>query len=101
MVRKRLKINWENNAKLQLKEACAYIKRSSFQNAQKVKNDILDAITALSLHPTKYAQDKYKISNDGSYRAFELHHYRIIYMVLQDEVKVMNVRHTCMNPMEY
>jgi hypothetical protein len=32
-----------------------------------------------TLNPEIYGPDKYKTDNDGSYRTFEKHHYRIAY----------------------
>jgi len=101
MVKNHTKIIWEDNAKLQLKKACAYIKRDSLQNSQKVKKDILNAVTTLSIHTEKYPLDKYKNNNDGTYRAFELHHYPIAYRVLRSEIKIITIRHTSMEPLEY
>jgi len=101
MVRKGLKVNMVNVAASQLKHACAYIKKDSPKNSLKVKKDILSAFTALSLSPEKYPPDKYKRDNDGSYRAFELHHYRIVYRVLPAEIKILTLRHTSMEPIEY
>ena len=45
--------------------------------------------------------DKYKISNDGTYRAFEKHHYRIVYRFGNNVIRVLKVTHTKMNPKEY
>ena len=60
MVAKGFNIHWENEAKLHLKQACAYIRKDSVQNALKVKKEILDIITTLSIYPEKYSLDKYK-----------------------------------------
>ena len=100
-MRKNIQINWENEAKLQLKQACAYIKKDSLKNSLKVKKDILDMVSKLLIHPGKHPLDKYKFNNDGSYRAFEQHHYRIVYRVLPTEIKIITVRHTSMEPLEY
>lgn len=68
---------WSNKAKMQLKAASDYIMQHSVQNAEKVRNEIIDLTINLINHPEKYPLDKYKISNDGTYRAFEIYHYRI------------------------
>ncbi len=46
------------------------------------------------MHPA----DKYKTGNDGSYRAFELHYYRVSYRIMNYEIKIVRVRHTSMIP---
>jgi plasmid stabilization system protein ParE len=98
VVKRNLQVNWEDEAKIQLKQACNYIKKDSIKNAQKVKKDILTAVTSLSLNPEKYPADKFKFKNDGSFRAFELHHYRIVYRIIQTEIKILRVRHAKMEP---
>jgi plasmid stabilization system protein ParE len=101
VVRKSIKINWEDEAKAQLKQACTYIRKDSVKNSEKVKREILSAVTLLSSQPERYQLDKYKLNNDGSYRAFELYHYRVVYRVMHLEIKVLTIRHTKMEPIEY
>jgi len=101
MVAKGRKVYLEDLALSQIKLACDYIKKDSLKNSLKVKKDIFSACMALSLHPENYPLDKYKLRNVGSYRAFELHHYRIVYRILQTEIKILTIRHTSMEPKEY
>jgi plasmid stabilization system protein ParE len=101
VVAKGFNIHWENEAKLHLKQACAYIRKDSVQNALKVKKEILDIITTLSIYPEKYSLDKYKKNNDGSYRSFEKHHYRIAYRVSDNKIIILMIRHTSMQPLEH
>ena len=56
--------------------------------------DILNEIDYLLKYPENYSPDKYKINNDNSFRAFELHHYRISYRYVKDEVRIIRIRHT-------
>lgn len=74
-----LSIKWNKRAIRQLDEAIAYIEQESLAGAEKVKKEILIKIDALQKRPEQYARDKYKSENDGSFRAFELYHYRISY----------------------
>lgn len=62
-------IVWENDAKRELRKAYAYILQDSYQNAIKVRQDIINAVLDLSSNPEKYALDKYKRDNDGNWRA--------------------------------
>jgi plasmid stabilization system protein ParE len=82
MVTGRLKVTWNNEAKMQLKKAYEYIYQDSPQNARKVRSDIAAIVNKLPDNPGFYTLDKYKLENDGSYRAFEKHRYRISYRVL-------------------
>jgi plasmid stabilization system protein ParE len=94
-------VRWNNLAINQLKVACDYIRHDSIHNAKIVRKDVLAIARSLAAHPEKYPPDKYKIDNDGSYRAFEVHHFRIIYRVLPVEIKILMLRHTSMMPIKY
>ena len=95
------RIVWSMEAKKQLKEAIEYIRQDSFQNAIKVRSDIVKMTRNLSAYPETHTIDKYKIGNDGTYRAFEKHRYRISYRVLLNEIWILRVRHTSMEPLSY
>ena len=99
-MRKR-KIIWPLIPKQQLHEAYDHIKRESLQNADKVRYAIVAATLELSDHPNKHKTDKYKLNNDGSFRAFELFHYRVAYQVTDTEIIIVRVRHTRMEPKGY
>ncbi len=51
--------------------------------------------------PEKHQIDKYKINNNGNYRAFELHHYRVSYLIKQEEIVITPIRHASMKPKPY
>lgn len=78
-------IVWGKQAKAELRKAYEYILQDSYQNAMKVRQEIVNAVLSLSANPEKYSLDKYKKENDGTWRAFELHRYRISYRVLPSE----------------
>nr|WP_262903606.1 type II toxin-antitoxin system RelE/ParE family toxin [Niabella beijingensis] len=82
-------------------EAIRSIRRDSVQNATKVKREILQKISELSVRPEIHAPDKYKNNNMGNYRAFELRHYRIAYLIMEDVIIIARIRHTSQNPREY
>jgi plasmid stabilization system protein ParE len=101
MVRKSRTVIIDNAAKLQLRFAYEYILKDSPQNAEKFRSKILTSIKELIENPEKYPPDKYKINNDGSFRAYEIYKYRITYQVSEDQILVIRIRHTKMNPLEY
>ena len=70
---------WSKSAKMQLQKAFNFISRDSVQNAEKVRDEIIDRTIDLSKNPDIYPPDKYKKNNKGNYRAFEIYHYRISY----------------------
>ena len=96
-----LNIKWNKGALKQLGEAIFYIENDSYINAQKVRKDILLKIDGLLKHPESHSLDKFKIKNDGSFRAFEIHSYRISYRYQKNEIRIIRLRHTKMNPLGY
>lgn len=91
-------IVWDPEAIDQLKEAYKYIEKKSPRNAAKVFDDIEAAISKLLSYPERHPLDKYKLNNDGTFRAFEKHRYRIGYRVIETEIQVLRLRHTSMEP---
>ena len=96
-----VRVVWSADARMQLKEVYKYIAKSSVQNATKVRSDIINATRKIPLNPYLHTPDKYKVDNDGTYRAFEKHRYRIAYRVFEKEIRILRVRHTSMEPEGY
>jgi len=78
-----------------------YIHKDSPQNALKVVNGIITAAEKAITNPEFYSQDKYKTENDGSYRAFEKHRYRVVYRYQNKTIRVLRVKHTKMESKNY
>lgn len=95
------KISWDKEAATYFVRSIGYIRKESPQNADKVKQDILQKISELSQTPEIHPADKYKQNNNGSYRCFELHHYRVSYLVKQQEIIIARVRHTSQESQQY
>jgi len=92
---------WSNSAKAELKKAYEYMALDSLQNAQMVKNALIDLTIDLPQNPEKYPLDKFKTNNDGTWRAFEKYHYRISYRILENQIRIVRVRHTSKSPLTY
>ncbi len=92
---------WSKKATLQLQQAFDFIKQDSLQNAEKVRDEIIDITIDIVNHPEKYSLDKYKTTNDGSYRSFEIHRYRISYRITKDFIRIVRMRHTSRSPLNY
>jgi plasmid stabilization system protein ParE len=92
---------WSKNAKVQLQKAFNYISQNSVQNAEKVRDEIIDLTIHLSRQSEIYPLDKYKQNNDGTYRAFEIYRYRISYRIINDTIHILRMRHTSMSPLIY
>jgi plasmid stabilization system protein ParE len=95
------KLRWDKMALQQFNKAIEYIAKDSIQNAEKVRIDILEKVENLQAHPERYAPDKYKLDNDGSYKAFELYHLRIVYHVSSEEIRIVRLRSTFQEPLNY
>ena len=78
-----------------------HLSNDSPQNAAAVINDIIIAAEKAIINPQYYNPDKYKTDNDGSYRAFEKHRYRVVYRFKKNIIRVLRVRHTSMEPKKY
>ena len=92
---------WSKTAKAQLQKAYNYIVKDSLQNAQIVRDKIIELTIDLPKHPEKYPQDRFKQNNDGSYRAFEIYRYRVSYRVVKNQIRIVRLRHTSMSPLVY
>ena len=101
MVAQQYRIVWTKRAEKQLLEAYEYISLDAPQNALKVVNDIARAVEKASENPSAYPLDKYKMDNDGTFRALEKHKYRLSYRCSGHIIRVLRVRHTKMNPKYY
>lgn len=94
-------IKWNIRALIQFEDSILFIEEDSPANAKKVQKDILLKINELMKQPESHQPDKYKTNNDGSFRAFELHSFRISYRVKKNEIRIIRFRHTKMNPLKY
>ena len=94
-------VRWPLQVQKQLAKAYSFILLRSYQNAEKIKAAILDSTRKLPGYPEMYPRDKYRKNNDGSFRAYEIHRYRITYRITDKEIIIVRVRHTSMEPREY
>jgi len=92
---------WSKSARNSLKQAFKYIALDSLLNAEIVRDTLIDATIELSENPEKHPMDKFKTENDGSWRAFEKHHYRISYRILKKQIRIVRLRHTSRSPLIY
>jgi len=95
------KITWTKRATSQLNAAIEYIRLDSDQNADKVKEMILDKVNELAEDKVAHRKDPYKKNNDGNYLHFEFLKYRVTYYSQPKEVFIVRIRHTSMEPKKY
>jgi plasmid stabilization system protein ParE len=97
----KLKVVWDELARSALKDAYHYIKQDSLLQAERVKQEIIEATKKLSDNPEMYPPDKYRKDKDVRFRAFEKHNYRISYFVAENGIRVLRFRHVKKQPEEY
>lgn len=95
------KVSWSKQANREFNAAIKYIRQDSEQNADKVKERILDKINQLADDSVVHRKDLYKKNNDGNYLYFELLRYRIVYYSAPKGVFIIRIRHTKMEPKKY
>lgn len=94
-------ILWSKGALAELRKLYNYIAIDSPQNAQMIVDAIVNTSSEIQKNPEKHPLDKLKIDNDGSWRAFEKHHYRVSYQVSKDEILIARIRHTSRLPRSF
>jgi len=101
MVVQNYELIWTKRSQQNMLTTYKYICKESELNAKKVMADIIKAAEKAIVNPELYPIDKYKENNDGSYRAFEKHKYRIAYRIKKNIILVLQIRHTKMRPKMY
>ncbi len=91
-------VRWYVSARKQFLSALEYIRTDSVQNAEKFNNRLFLKLEAVSKNPESCAPEKFKVANDGSYRAFILYKYRVTYRVKENEIRIVRFRHSSMKP---
>ena len=95
------KITWSKRAVRDFDAAIKYIRKDSEQNADKVKEVMLSKINSLTDDRAVHRKDLYKKNNNGKFLYFEILRYRIVYYAETDEVIIIRIRHTKMEPKKY
>lgn len=102
MVKRKLSVVWDEEARLNFKQAIGYVKKNSPQNAEKLRREILASTKRLGEEPfILHAQDKDRLNNDGSYRAYEIYKFRISYFAGAETIRIVRFRHTSQEPKAY
>lgn len=96
-------IVWTETALNQLETIYFYILESSksVSIADKVIQNIMDAVSILNKNSEIYETDEMKYSKDDNFRAFEIYKYRISYKITSDTIYILRVRHTSRNQKFY
>ena len=101
MVGKYYVVVWTKRSQQHMRQIFDYICKDSYLEAGKVLEEIIIAANKAISNPEFYPRYKYKIDNDGSYRAFEKFSYRISYRFTEKTIRILRVRHTGREPKDY
>jgi len=98
---KKRRLIWDRPALIRFRKSLDWISDNSIQQADLVEAVILEKLKMALDNPEYFPPDKYKKVNDGSYRAFEAHSYRVSYRFRDFEIRIVRLRHVKQNPTEY
>jgi plasmid stabilization system protein ParE len=97
-----VKIKWNKAAIKSLIATIEFIEENGFANyAEQLEAEILSLIRKLPSTYSQYPKDKYRVNNDGSFRAFTIDQYRISFRVTDSEIQIIRIRHTRRKPLLY
>ena len=95
------RIVWNKRALAYLQQALKRISLESITNAEKVERAILINLEKSLSNPEQFPADKFKKNNNGLFRAFETHGYRVAYKITPKEIRVLRIRHIKQEPRLY
>ena len=95
------KVTWTKRATRQMNAVIEYIRQESDKNADTVKLKILNKVSEISDDTVIHRKDPYKKNNDGNYLYVEIVKYRIVYYATPEEIFIIRLRHTSMEPKKY
>lgn len=94
-------IIWDTPAKISFQKQIKRIAEDSIQNAENVRSMILSMIESIPENPEKFPIDRFKVNNNGMFRAFEKFSLRVAYLIAVDHIRILRVRHIKQEPKEY
>ena len=95
------KVVWNKRPSSSLNKALKKISEDSYLQAERVEEAIVATLELARQNPERSPPDKFKKENQGSYRAFETHSYRIAYRFTDTQVRVLRIRHVRQEPKPY
>jgi plasmid stabilization system protein ParE len=101
MAKKKIKIEWSNEASMHFHELLEYLHKESESAASVVGNAILDEIENLAVNPKIHPLDRFKKHNDGKYGACIVYSYRISYYLDESLIYILRILHTSREPLEH
>jgi len=97
-------IEWSASARKAFFKSIEYISEFSMQGAESVVMNIDKALQKALTNPQFYPADKWKLNNSrGSYRAFEIKRFRVVYKIFasRHKIRIVFFRHSKQEPRAY
>ena len=99
MVKKKIPIIWDNEAKKSLRSIYYYIKaRESVRAARKVRDKIISETRSLNNFPEKFEQEHNLENELGNIRYKVVWSYKVIYEVTDESIYILDIFHTSRDP---
>lgn len=89
---------WRKKANETFEKFIKRIHLDSWSRGEQIRVEVLEMIGKLSKEPGHHPLDRFKLDNDGSFRAFEHKSLRISYRVTGSQIQILMARHTKMKP---
>ncbi len=96
-------IIWTHEADAQLSNAFLYLLEASesIETTARVISEIYESTEILATNPEIYKLDKLRKNNDGSFRAYEKHTYRISYQIIDKIIYIVQIRYARKKPLKF
>jgi len=97
----RFKVILTADAERQYFQATEYLLNESEKGYRNFIKKFRERAALIADKPKLYSADKYKLNNNGAYRAFVIYNYRVTYKIEDKEVIILLIRHTSQEPKQY
>ena len=101
MAKKKISIIWSSDASSHLLEILEYLHAESETAANIVAGTLFQTIEKLPAQPLSHPKDRFRKNNKGECRACIVYSYRISYLVSENEIIILRIRHTSREPLEF
>ena len=95
------KLIWDDLAVDQLDEYLKNVSKQSESAPNLIRDRILSRLKAVQKNPYICEPDRFRDNNDGSYRAFTVYTYRVTYSIKDNYIRIIRVRSSNKEPLEY
>lgn len=92
-----MKVTWSKRAKKSLRGIVNYIKKDYPMAAERVRNKIFDTVDTIQPYPEKFSQEE-RLTEQGNIRYCVIWSYKIIYVIENDEISILDVFDTRQDP---